>query len=142
MATSVPTGHHPEPDEKGCLHYPAFQEEYVLPQLVLEWVYNSRNREIPHKLTGIAFSSARVSLRDPAHMDAFNIVVPAEQPSRSGYCSVRIQQFEVSTPVSVKLMLQELDEQELGADDFAHLLQQRLAEQPYHSVCIEWGPGV
>ena len=141
MATSVPTGHHPEPDEKGCIHYPAFQEEYVLPQLVLEWVYNSRNRDTPYKLAGIAFSSARVSLRDPAHRNAFNIVVPAEQPSRSGYCSVRIQQFEVSTPVVVKSIIKELDGQELGVDDFAQRIQQRLAERPYHSIPIERGPG-
>ncbi|RZK33721.1 MAG: RES domain-containing protein [Hymenobacter sp.] len=139
MATSVPTGHPPLADERGCLQYPGFNEEYVLPQLVLEWVYNSRNRNTPYKLAGIAFSSARISLRDPTFAGAFNIVVPAEQPSRSGYCSIRIRQFEISTPVSIRTLLTEWSE--LPATDFAQQLAQRLTEQDYHSVPIQRGTG-
>lgn len=139
MATSVPTGHPPVPDKSGCLQYPGFIEEYVLPQLVLEWVYNSRNRNTPYKLAGIAFSSSRVSLRESAFAGAFNIVVPAEQPSRSGYCSVRIRQFEVSTPVSVKNLLD--DHGHLSAEEFTWYLEQHLAKQPYHLMPIERGAG-
>lgn len=141
MATSVPTGHPAIADENGCLQYPGFNEEYVLPQLVLEWVYNSRNRNTQYKLAGVAFSSSRVSLRDPAFAGAFNIVIPAEQPSRSGYCPVRIKQFAVSMPVSVNTLLTELKDQALSQEDFTRQLQQRITKQPFHLMPIERGAG-
>jgi hypothetical protein len=92
MATSVPVGHS---DEEG----PGFHEEYVLPQLLLEWVNNERGRQ--HKITGIMYSSSRVLPTETAYTGHYNIVVPAEQPAATGLCSVRVGQFEVSPPLAV-----------------------------------------
>jgi hypothetical protein len=140
MATSIPTGHPPIMNEQKCMEYPGFNEEYILPQLLLEWVNNTRNRRTPFKATGIAFSSARVRPTDPEYADAYNIVVPAEVPAATGLCSVRIRQFEVSTPVALTTLLQGVGAGR-STPEIAHALEAELAAQSYHHLHMEVGPG-
>jgi len=127
MATSVPVGH-PESDK------PQFHEEYVLPQLLLEWVNNVRGRD--QKITGIAFSSSRVEAKALTDAGHFNIVVPAESPVATGLCAVRIRQFEITAPVAVSSIRAELGK-DATVDEIAQRLDERLSAQDYHRLHID-----
>lgn len=124
MATSIPTAH-------GAADNPGFHEEYVLPQLLLEWVNNVRGQR--HKITGIMYSSARVGPDEAAYQGAYNIVVPAEQTGPTGLCPVRIRQFEISTPVAVGELLPPPSADQSVAE-VAQALEARLAQQDYHRL--------
>lgn len=141
MATSVPVGHQASRDEKGCLRPIGFHAEYVLPQLVLEWVFNSRNNNTPFKVSGIAYSSSRVSLREESYVNTFNIAVPAEAPALKGYCTVRTRQFGVSIPVSIAQLQNETQSENLSAEAFAQLLEARLATQEIKELRSSREPG-
>lgn len=132
MATSVRVGHPAE--EK-----PGFIEEYVLPQLLLEWVNNTRNRGEQDKISGIAYSSSRIEPGELAFEGAYNIVVPAECPAATGLCSVRIRQFEVSPPVALSQSLSENPFQ--SAEEIASRLEAQLLTRPYERLPIEMDPG-
>lgn len=125
MATSVPVGH---TDAQGA----GFHEEYVLPQLLLEWVNNVRGKE--HKITGISFSSSRVEAKELTRAGHYNIVVPAEEPAATGLCSVRIRQFELTNPLPVRRILAGGKAQ--SAEQVAGQLEAALATEPYHRLHI------
>jgi hypothetical protein len=130
MATSVPTGH-------PASENPGFHEEYVLPQLLLEWVNNVRGRM--HKITGISFSSSRVEAIELTREGHYNIVVPAEHPAATGLCSVRTKQFELTAPVALSHIL----EQESGGQSVAETSRQlevALDAEQYQRLTVEPAP--
>ena len=47
------------------------------------------------------YSSSRVLPTETAYAGQYNIVLPAEQPAATGLCSIRVGQFEVSSPLAV-----------------------------------------
>jgi hypothetical protein len=123
MATSVPTGH---PASAG----PGFHEEYVLPQLLLEWVNNVRGRT--HKITGIAFSSSRTEAAALTRAGHYNIVAPAEAPAAAGWCTVRTRQFEISRPVGLAQFVDDTLEQ--SVDVVARQLEVALDAEHYQRL--------
>lgn len=123
MATSVPTGHPASAN-------PGFQEEYVLPQLLLEWVNNVRGQ--PHRITGIAFSSSRTEAAALTLAGHYNIVVPAEAPSATGWCTVRTRQFELTRPIGLAQFVDDTLEQ--SVDVLSRQLDTSLSAEPYHRL--------
>jgi hypothetical protein len=134
MATSVRAAHGAERDDDGSVRTVGFNEEYVLPQLVLEWVINSRNKSGRHKLSGIAFSSSRVAAGDPEFAQEYNIAIPVDHAERRGLCPVRTQQFEISTPLAVNLLLTEEKVSTLPAELGAQQLETHLEPMEYHQL--------
>jgi hypothetical protein len=122
MATSVPV----RDSDK-------FHEEYVIPQLVLEWVNNtSRGAGRDKFFSGIAFSSSRVSQADPAYANDYNVVIPAHSSAPRGLCSVRTKQIRVSSPITIENLdtnaLSEVD------NDNARLLQDALQGIEFETI--------
>lgn len=92
MATSMPI------DDNNKFH-----EEYILPQLVLEWVNSGRfdAKRRSRSFGGIAFSSSRVPLGEAQDAGIYNVVVPVHHSNASGLCEVLTKQFEISEPITV-----------------------------------------
>ena len=130
MATSVPTGY-PNPTTDPPNAWPGFNEEYVLPQLLLEWVNNSRGKDF--KITGITYSSSRLDAKPLTDAGQFNIVVPAEQPSSEGFCPIRTRQFEISKPVALSELLANTPDNQTTTET-TRLLVDALKAQPYQRL--------
>lgn len=130
MATSIQTAYPSldKPDVK-----PSFNEEYVLPQMLVQWVNNNRGKQ--YKITGITYSSSRLSAQELTDFGEFNIVVPVEQPAARGLCAVRIQQFEITPPVALSEVLATAPNGQLPADT-SRLIEAALASRPYQRLTI------
>ncbi len=77
-----------------------FKPEYIIPQLLLQYV--SKNS----KIDGIKFLSTRVDYSRLEKVDAYNFVFPVKTNQKKGFCSKLVDLFEVTEPTS--LMLEEI----------------------------------
>lgn len=77
-----------------------FKAEYIIPQLLLQYV--SKNSEID----GIKFLSTRVDYSRLKMVDAYNYVFPVKTKQETGFCSRLVDLFEVTE--STSLMLEEI----------------------------------
>ncbi|WP_426059402.1 hypothetical protein [Hymenobacter sp. B1770] len=129
MATSVPIN-----DRDG------FHEEYVLPQIFLEWVKKSQRqrartgRPAAHPgFDGIAFSSSRAPI-EPANDGAYNIVIPVHHSNARGWCEVRTKQLELSAPITIQDLSIELSEASPTAEQYGQWIEQALAAKPFTGI--------
>jgi hypothetical protein len=70
-----------------------FKPEYVLPQLVLQWITNET------KLDGIRYFTTKTSRYFPDPMSIANFAFPVRTTSPSGFCAHLRTRFELSAPV-------------------------------------------
>ena len=77
-----------------------FKPEYVIPQIVLQWVKN--NIKIGgRKIIGVSYSSSKVhDYRDEYYGHFYNIAIPVHHSSRKGYCEVLTKIFSLTKPIS------------------------------------------
>lgn len=129
MATSVPIN-----DRDG------FHEEYVLPQIFLEWVKKSQRQRadkgkpsIHPGFDGIAFSSSRAPA-EPAYAGAYNIVIPVHHSNPRGWCEVRIQQLELSAPVTIRDLTAVTTDGNPTAEQYGQWIEQTLANQLFTAI--------
>lgn len=71
-----------------------FKEEYIIPQILLEWVNNTS------KIDAIKYSCLSLPNYNLADYLFINYVFPAKNHSKSGYCSHLIDMFELTDPKS------------------------------------------
>ncbi len=86
-------------------HSSSFKPEYIIPQLLLQWVRNnkmiSRNNNQPH---GIKFSSTHIDLNETKSKgDFFNIVIPVIENKEMGYCNKVSNLFQMTEVLSWQL---------------------------------------
>lgn len=74
-----------------------FKPEYIIPQLVLQWV--KQNREI----FGIKYFSTRVNYDAPINRYT-NYAIPVKHISGRGYCSVLKASIKLSEPISLQTL--------------------------------------
>lgn len=111
-----------------------FNVEYVLPQLVLEWVNKNRIHTDRPKLSGIAFSSTRISQRAADYGGAYNVVIPVHHACQAGLCEVRIQQIEMSAPIAVSDLLAVPGNQSLSVEEFGQVVANALESQAFQRL--------
>lgn len=76
-----------------------FKPEYILPQLLLQWV---RSNSSVH---GIKFSSTHIDLHATGTKgEFFNVVVPVVENKETGYCNVLSRKFKATEVLSWQLM--------------------------------------
>ncbi|MCW3788248.1 hypothetical protein [Plebeiibacterium sediminum] len=75
----------------------SFKPEYIIPQLLLEYV--SKKDEID----GVKFPSTKVNYSRLEGVKAYNYVFPVREISKDGYCSHLQQKFSLSEPSSLEL---------------------------------------
>jgi len=124
MATSVPV----QDSDR-------FHEEYVIPQLVLEWVNNTRRGAGGDRFfSGIAFSSSRVSPADPAYATAFNVVIPVHSSTPRGLCAVRTKQIQVSSPITLEDLAPSALSTASNDTEYAQLIQEALQGKDFETI--------
>jgi hypothetical protein len=77
----------------------AFVEEYIIPQLLLQWV-----RDESFKIDGIRYFSMRVNQRSEAPRLAINYVFPVRSDLRTGHCDQLRSRFSMTLPVPWNLL--------------------------------------
>ena len=70
-----------------------FKPEYVIPQMLTQWVYRNNDR-----IKGIKYFSCHKNEEDMRY-NGFNIVVPAMNYDKRGYSKDLIDKFNVSKPI-------------------------------------------
>ena len=77
----------------------AFKPEYVIPQMVLQWV--SKN----HGFDGVVYFSTHVrSVSKRSPLPICNVVLPAKQVAAKGRCSHLCESFKMTDPVGWQLL--------------------------------------
>lgn len=80
-------------------HNHSFKPEYIIPQLLLQWIREKRN------IDGIIYSSTHIDNRKIIPEGEFyNLVLPVKEDKDEGYCKKLLETFEVSHPISKQLM--------------------------------------
>lgn len=77
-----------------------FRPEYILPQILFQWVKNNIN--IGHrKVIGVTYSSTKIiDSRDSFYGHFYNTAIPIHSSNKEGYCSVLSKQFCMTQPMS------------------------------------------
>ncbi len=78
--------------EKECKNL--FKEEYIIPQILLEWVTDS------HGIDAIKYASMSLPDYNLDQSLFTNYVFPAKQHKNSGFCKHLIEMFELTEPIS------------------------------------------
>jgi hypothetical protein len=68
-----------------------FKPEYIIPQLLLQYVHDVDN----FKIHGIAYSSTRTS-----NPNMFNVAIPIRATGKEPYCNVLTKSFKFTSPIS------------------------------------------
>jgi len=76
----------------------AFVPEYIVPQLVLQWVSQRR------KVDGIRYFSVRMPSKGMHVLAHSNCVFPVQTFSHSGYCPTLKRQFSLTDPISMDVL--------------------------------------
>jgi hypothetical protein len=90
MACSIKVGYPNSP----------FKPEYVLPQIIFQWVKNNIN--IGHrKVIGVSYSSTKISDNKEGFYGYFyNTAIPIHSSNKEGFCDVLSKQFCLTKPIS------------------------------------------
>lgn len=77
-----------------------FKPEYILPQILFQWVRN--NVDIgSRKVIGVSYSSTKiVDNREGYYGYFYNTAIPIHSSSNKGYCDVLTKQFCLTKPIS------------------------------------------
>ena len=84
-----------------CVKHPLdnFKPEYIIPQLLLQWVRDSR------EIDGIRYMSTHINNRIINNKDKiFNMVFPVKTNQLNGLCPNLASQFEITDPVSWQIL--------------------------------------
>ncbi|RIJ45504.1 hypothetical protein D1614_22820 [Maribellus luteus] len=75
-----------------------FKPEYIIPQLLLQWINKN-------ELDGIKYSSTHIDLNNTNHVGhMYNIVVPVKSFDKDeGYCDELVEMFKVSSVIPMQL---------------------------------------
>lgn len=77
----------------------SFKPEYVLPQLLLQWVRNRGD------IDGILYASTNISLKPKKPLkNLFNVVLPVKDNKDQGLCNVLCSKFRMTASVSRQLL--------------------------------------
>ncbi|WBO86862.1 RES domain-containing protein [Hymenobacter yonginensis] len=74
-----------------------FKPEYILPQLLLQYVTAAKG------VAGIKFPSTRVDYSKIDGISAYNYVFPVKKSRSSGYCRELVKLFSLTAPTSLEL---------------------------------------
>lgn len=76
-----------------------FKPEYIIPQLLLQWVRNNRA-----KIRGIRYSSTHISKPDlRSNPCAVNLAIPVFENQKAGLCPTMLSEFNMAGPISWQL---------------------------------------
>jgi hypothetical protein len=75
----------------------AFKPEYIIPQILLQWVRTSG------KFEGLCYSSTHIDDTFSRPFAQTNLAFPAREPCDSGHCPKLLADFELSEPLSWQL---------------------------------------
>lgn len=77
-----------------------FKPEYVIPQIILQWVKNNIN--IGHrKVIGVSYSSTKVQdFKNGFYGHFYNTAIPIHHSNKSGFCDVLSKQFCLTKPIN------------------------------------------
>lgn len=75
----------------------SFKPEYIIPQLLSEYVSRKSN------IDGIKFLSTKVDYSKIKKIDAYNYVFPVKKIEKENYCPILSKSFELSEPTSIEL---------------------------------------
>jgi len=75
-----------------------FKPEYIIPQLVLQWVVSER------KLDGVQYRSNRIKVDSHSTGSFNNIVVPVLDANDTGFCSQLKNKVKLTNPISWQLL--------------------------------------
>lgn len=80
-------------------HADSFKPEYIMPQLLLQWIRNSNS------LDGVIFSSTHIENEELIQENKlFNLVLPVRENKDNGHCNYLTELFELTETVSRELM--------------------------------------
>lgn len=75
----------------------SFKPEYIIPQILLEWVKEPDNKEID----GIKFISTKVKSVNNDYRNFFsNLAIPVKTSREKGFCANLIEKFYLTNPIS------------------------------------------
>ena len=81
-----------------CPNY-AFKPEYIVPQMVLEWVRQNKN------LDGIIYFSTKINNETEEALGFYcNYAIPIKSVKKKGHCPTLIERIELTTPTSSKIL--------------------------------------
>ncbi|MGE8206037.1 hypothetical protein ACQKP0_15955 [Heyndrickxia sp. NPDC080065] len=75
-----------------------FKPEYIIPQLLLQWVRNSNQFDC------IRYFSVHTETNLDNHFLSFNYVFPVKSSNEKGYCKELIKLFKMTEPISTQYM--------------------------------------
>lgn len=73
----------------------AFKPEYIIPQLLLQYVED-------HKIDGIKYPSTKADYKRLSHVSAYNYVFPVKTIKKKGYCDKLLGAFKSTAPTSLE----------------------------------------
>jgi hypothetical protein len=74
----------------------AFKPEYIIPQLLLQYVSTN------HNIDGIKYPSTKVEYNRLTEVPAYNFVFPVKSVKREGYCDELMNTFYLTQPTSLE----------------------------------------
>ena len=77
----------------------SFKSEYILPQLVLQWIKNHRDFKTK-KIIGVKYSSTKIDEYNKFGGDLYNLAIPIHSSSATGFCNVLKEDFHLTKPIS------------------------------------------
>lgn len=78
-------------------HNDDFKPEYIISQLLLQWVRNQ------HDVDGILYQSTHVDNKSASKGEFYNLVLPVREIKNSGFCQQLKSNFEMTSPISFQL---------------------------------------
>lgn len=74
-----------------------FKPEYIIPQLLLQWVRNQ------HNVDGILYQSTHIDYESASKGEFYNLVLPVRDIKSNGHCKQLKSKFEMTSPISIQL---------------------------------------
>jgi hypothetical protein len=77
-----------------------FKPEYIIPQLLLQWVNNNQET-----VDGLIYNSTHIENKKlTTEGEVFNVVVPVRENKDKGHCKYLMERFESTETISKQLM--------------------------------------
>jgi len=80
-----------------------FKPEYIIPQLLLQFVLSLELESEDDIIHGIMFPSTKVDYNKIQNVPAYNFIFPVRKDESTGYCSDLVRQFALTAPTSIEL---------------------------------------
>ncbi len=88
MACNIKVGHEKAP----------FKEEYIISQIILQWVKNNIKIGSSKKVLGVAYSSTRIIENENFYGHFYNTAIPIHHSSPKGHCNIISKLFKLTKP--------------------------------------------